>query len=69
LSAATPRRRGEAAYWSLELNGRPVHDLAWSYETPHEEAARLAGLNCFFDERVDVSLDGWAEPRPHTPWR
>jgi uncharacterized protein (DUF427 family) len=60
--------KGEAAYWSLDLNGRTVHDLAWSYETPREEAARTAGLVCFFDERVDVTVDGRPQPRPRTPW-
>jgi uncharacterized protein (DUF427 family) len=60
--------KGEAAYWSLDLNGRTIHNVAWSYETPREEAARIAGLVCFFDERVDVSLDGDRPPRPRTPW-
>ena len=61
-------RKGEAAYWSLDLNGRIVHDVAWTYENPRREAAPLAGLICFFDERVDASLDGESSPRPHTPW-
>lgn len=60
--------KGEAAYWSLDLNGRTIHDLAWSYENPRAEAARIAGLICFFDERVDASLDGDIPPRPRTPW-
>jgi len=69
----SPTRTGcpykrEAAYWSLDLNGRTIHDIAWSYETPREEAARIAGLICFFNERVDVRLDGRPQPRPHTPW-
>jgi uncharacterized protein (DUF427 family) len=61
--------KGEATYWSVDVNGRTIHDLAWSYETPRDEAAaRIAGLVCFFDERVDVSLDDEPSPRPHTPW-
>lgn len=60
--------KGEAFYWSLELNGRTIGDLAWSYQTPREEAARIAGLICFFNERVDITLDGKRQPRPHTPW-
>jgi uncharacterized protein (DUF427 family) len=60
--------KGEAAYWSVDVRGRTVADIAWSYETPRDEAAALAGLVAFFDERVDVSLDGVAVERPRTPW-
>jgi uncharacterized protein (DUF427 family) len=60
--------KGEASYWSVDLGGRTIPDLAWSYETPNQDAARIAGLICFFNERVDISLDGQLSPRPHTPW-
>ena len=60
--------KGEAAYWSLDVNGRTIDDLAWSYEDPLREVAPLAGLVCFFNERVDLTLDGRPQPRPHTPW-
>jgi uncharacterized protein (DUF427 family) len=60
--------KGEAGYWSVELDGWTFSDIAWSYETPNAEAARIAGLVCFFDERVDVALDGQRRPRPITPW-
>jgi uncharacterized protein (DUF427 family) len=60
--------KGEATYWSVDLDGYIVHDLAWSYENPLPEAALLAGLVCFFSERADLIFDGRPEPRPHTPW-
>jgi uncharacterized protein (DUF427 family) len=60
--------KGEAAYWSVDLDGRAVHDLAWSYDDPLREAAPVAGLVCFFNERADVRLDGELAPRPQTPW-
>jgi uncharacterized protein (DUF427 family) len=60
--------KGEAAYWSVDVGGRTVRDIAWSYETPRAEATALAGLVAFFDERTDVSLDGEMRPRPVTPW-
>ena len=60
--------KGEAVYWSIEVDGRTIPDLAWSYETPREAAARIAGLVCFFNERVDVRLDGELPSRPRTPW-
>ena len=50
------------------VNGAPVPDLAWTYEQPLREAAEVAGLVAFFDEHVDVTLDGTPRPRPITPW-
>jgi uncharacterized protein (DUF427 family) len=43
-------------------------DLAWTYEAPLPDAHELAGLVCFFDERVDVTVDGEKRMRPVTPW-
>ena len=58
--------KGQASYWSLELPGRSHQDLAWSYEDPLQDAAPVAGLVAFFDERVDVVLDGERRSRPRT---
>ena len=60
--------KGQASYWSLEVPGRAQQDLAWTYEDPLAEAAPVTGLVAFFDERVDVVLDGDRRPRPVTPW-
>jgi uncharacterized protein (DUF427 family) len=43
-------------------------DIAWSYEQPPLELAQIAGMVCFYQERVDVVLDGKAQIRPVTPW-
>jgi uncharacterized protein (DUF427 family) len=48
--------KGEASYWSLDLDGNVHEDLVWSYETPIPEAAGIAGLMCFYAERVDQQL-------------
>jgi uncharacterized protein (DUF427 family) len=50
------------------VGGREIADLAWEYEQPLREAAEVAGLIAFFDERVDVVLDGLRRERPVTPW-
>jgi uncharacterized protein (DUF427 family) len=60
--------KGEASYFSLVLGDRTVADLAWTYEAPLPDAAELAGYVSFFDERVDVTLDGKPHERPRTPW-
>ncbi len=60
--------KGRASYWSATVGGRLVPDLAWSYEEPLHEAAQVRGLVAFFDERIDLSLDGTRRERPITPW-
>lgn len=55
--------KGTARYWS-----RGGRDLAWSYPNPIPECPRIKGLIAFFDERVDVVIDGERQPRPQTDW-
>lgn len=60
--------KGTAGYWSVDT-GQQVHpDLAWIYRAPLPESQKIAGLACFYDEKVDVYLDGERQQRPHTPF-
>ncbi|MEO3803857.1 DUF427 domain-containing protein [Nonomuraea sp. B1E8] len=54
--------KGTAEYWSV--NGK--EDLAWSYRTPLPESERVAGLIAFYDEKLDIYLDGELQERPKT---
>jgi uncharacterized protein (DUF427 family) len=56
--------KGEASYWALEGAG----DVAWSYREPLREAAEVTDRVAFFNERVDVLVDGERLERPVTPW-
>lgn len=50
--------KGQASYWTLEL-GDEVHDgLVWSYEAPIEGAEQIAGLMSFYNDRVELIVDG-----------
>jgi uncharacterized protein (DUF427 family) len=60
--------KGTARYWSVRAGETLVPDLAWSYPDPVPECAKIKDLVCFFDERVDVVVDGTAQARPETPW-
>ncbi|HET8759388.1 MAG TPA: DUF427 domain-containing protein [Solirubrobacteraceae bacterium] len=53
--------KGEAGYHSVD-----GLDLVWTYEDPLPEAAPIKGLLCFFDELVDVTVDGRKRARPLT---
>ncbi|MGN6867814.1 MAG: hypothetical protein ACTHMY_05350, partial [Solirubrobacteraceae bacterium] len=44
-------------------------DLIWYYEDPLRAVDQIAGRLCFFNERVDVEVDGQPEGRPETTWR
>lgn len=53
-------------YWSV-TTPRGVHpDLAWSYSFPTKDLLPIAGLVAFYNERVDVFLDGVEQVRPVT---
>jgi uncharacterized protein (DUF427 family) len=58
--------KGQAEYWSVDT-GKAVHeDIAWSYATPLPESLGAAGLIAFYDEKVDVYVDGVLQERPKT---
>lgn len=60
--------KGDANYWSVTVDGTVHRDLAWCYRHPTRESAPIAGRVCFYDERVDVYLDGELQERPTTPF-
>lgn len=60
--------KGHASYWSVEVGGRVHDDLAWTYEQPLSDGTEVAGYVTFYDERVDVIVDGERRARPVTPW-
>jgi uncharacterized protein (DUF427 family) len=60
--------KGIASYWSLEAGGELERALVWSYPEPLEAVREIAGLVCFFNERVDLEVDGELQERPRTPF-
>jgi uncharacterized protein (DUF427 family) len=62
--------KGHASYFSVKLAGGELgKDLIWYYPDPLPGALQVAGLLCFFNERVDVELDGVMQERPDSPWK
>jgi uncharacterized protein (DUF427 family) len=62
--------KGHASYYSVRLSdGEQVEDLVWYYPEPLLEASAIRDLVCFFNERVDVELDGELQERPDSPWK
>ncbi|TMK74029.1 MAG: DUF427 domain-containing protein [Actinobacteria bacterium] len=60
--------KGFASYWSVLIGDRPEENLAWCYREPRREVAPIAGMIAFFNERLDIELDGQLQARPLTPW-
>jgi uncharacterized protein (DUF427 family) len=61
--------KGTARYWSVHTGDTARPDLAWSYPTPLPESERIAGLVSFYNEKVDVVVDGVPQERPKSPFR
>ena len=58
--------KGAAGYWSVDAGHGVREDLVWIYRIPLPESQKIAGLACFYDEKVDVYLDGELQDRPRT---
>ena len=56
--------KGEASY----LSHADEPDVAWYYPAPLREAAEVTDRIAFFNELVDISVDGERLERPITPW-
>ncbi|TVT28430.1 DUF427 domain-containing protein [Amycolatopsis rhizosphaerae] len=58
--------KGEAEYYSVRIGDRVHPDIAWYYRMPLPESQKVQGLVAFYDEKVDVYLDGVKQERPKT---
>lgn len=50
--------KGRASYWSVQIGNELVEDVVWSYEEPIPGREAIAGLLCFYNERVARTVDG-----------
>jgi uncharacterized protein (DUF427 family) len=60
--------KGIASYYSVEAGGERVEDLVWYYPEPIPETTTIKGHLAFFNEKVDLEVDGEEQERPHTQW-
>jgi uncharacterized protein (DUF427 family) len=63
---ACPYKGRTTGYWSVEAGGTTHPDLAWSYDFPLSALQPIAGLISFYNEKVDIRLDGVLLDRPST---
>ena len=50
--------KGDAAYYSLNVDGRIAENAVWTYETPYPAMAQIKDLLAFYLSRVDRIEEG-----------
>jgi uncharacterized protein (DUF427 family) len=63
---ACPYKGRTSGYWSVRVGADVHRDLAWAYDFPTGALLPIAGLVAFYNERVDIVVDGRREDRPKT---
>jgi uncharacterized protein (DUF427 family) len=58
--------KGVASYYDVVVNGERRENIVWWYPFPTEESSRVAGLVSFYNEKVDIYVDGKQLERPKT---
>lgn len=60
--------KGQAQYYSVRIRDSIVKDICWYYRYPNSPMSQIANRVAFFNERVDLYVDGEKQPRPATMW-
>jgi uncharacterized protein (DUF427 family) len=63
---ACPYKGRTTGYWSVVAGDTTHADVAWAYDFPTRQLLPIAGLVAFYNERVDITIDGTPLPRPVT---
>ena len=58
--------KGTASYYHVTIEGEHHENIVWWYPSPVAESARIVGYVSFYNEKVDISIDGVPEGRPKT---
>jgi uncharacterized protein (DUF427 family) len=62
---ATDVLQGIANYYNIVLSsGDTFENILWWYQNPTVECSAIQGFVAFFDERLDVFVDGEKQERP-----
>lgn len=63
---ACPYKGTTSAYWSVRVGETVYPDLAWCYDLPTRALSPITGLIAFYNEKLDIVLDGQRLTRPTT---
>jgi len=60
--------KGVASYYDLNVNGKVYKDFVWYYPAPIPEIPKIENLLCFYNEKVELYVDGELQERPQSPF-
>jgi uncharacterized protein (DUF427 family) len=60
--------KGTAEYWSWRGDAEVPANIVWSYPEPLTAVAAIKGRLAFYNEAVDIAVDGERMERPVTPF-
>lgn len=58
--------KGVSSYWTINVNGETHENVVWGYENPMPQQHEIKGLMAFYNEKLDVYVDGKLEEKPRT---
>ena len=61
-----PYKGTTSSYWSVRAGNEVLPDLAWAYDFPTRQLQPITGMIAFYNEKVDIFLDGEQLERPKT---
>ena len=61
-----PYKGTTSHYWAVRVGDTTHLDLAWAYDFPTRDLLPISGMIAFYNERVDIVVDGDVLPRPIT---
>ena len=62
-----PYKGSTDRYWSVR-DRSDLRDVAWSYARPYPAVGKIAGRIAFYNELVDITVDGTRLDRPGSPF-
>jgi uncharacterized protein (DUF427 family) len=60
--------KGFADHLSVQTDRGTEQDIAWTYPDPRRDVARVKDRIAFYNERVDLEVDGELQEKPMTPF-
>jgi len=50
--------KGDAEYYDIVIGDKTYKDMIWWYRYPLQESIAIQGAYCFYNEKVDIFVDG-----------
>lgn len=61
-----PYKGVTSGYWSVRVDDTAYPDLAWPYHYPLPAVASIANMVAFYNEKLDITVDGVKRARAQT---